>query len=52
MGGYCAVCRVELGTDVRGNPDIAVDYEGKRYLFPATKQLEMFKGNPTKYAVN
>ncbi len=52
MDGYCAVCKVEMGKDVKGKPDFAIDYNGKRYLFPGTKQLDMFKSNPTKYTVN
>ena len=51
MDGYCAVCKVEKGKDVKGKADFAIDYNGKRYLFPGTKQLNMFRGNPTKYAV-
>ena len=52
MDGFCSVCKVEMGKDVKGKADFAVDYEGKRYLLPGTKQLDMFKSNPTKYAVN
>lgn len=51
MDGYCAVCKVEMGQDIKGKSDFAVDYNGKRYLFPGAKQLDMFKGNPVKYAV-
>jgi YHS domain-containing protein len=49
MNGYCSVCKVEMGKDVKGNPDLAVDYHGKRYLFPGQKQVDMFLANPTKY---
>jgi YHS domain-containing protein len=52
MDGYCPVCKIEMGKDVKGKPDFAVDYEGKRYLFPGQKQLDMFKRDPVKYAVN
>lgn len=52
LDGYCSVCKVEMGKDVKGNPDFAIDYNGKRYLFPGSKQLGMFKTNPMKYAVN
>lgn len=51
MDGYCPVCKVEMGKDVLGKSNFAADYNGKRYLFPGTKQLDMFKSNPTKYAV-
>ncbi len=49
LGGYCPVCKVEMGQDVKGKADFAVDYNGKRYLFPGKKQLDMFLANPTKY---
>ena len=52
LGGKCTVCKVEMGKDVEGNSEFAVDHNGKRYLFPGSKQLEMFKRNPAKYAVN
>jgi len=52
MDGYCPVCKIELGKDVKGEPDFAVDYEGKRYLFPGQKQRNMFTRNPTKYVRN
>ena len=52
MNGYCSVCKVEKGKDVRGKPAFAADYKGKHYLFPGQKQLDMFHNNPTKYAVN
>ena len=51
MHGYCPVCRVEMGRNVKGRPDLAVDYNGKRYLFPDQKQLDMFRRNPSKYTV-
>ncbi len=49
LDGYCAVCKVEMGRDVKGKADFAVDYNGKRYLFPGKKQLDMFLAHPTKY---
>lgn len=49
LNGYCPVCKVEMGKDVKGKADFAADYKGKRYLFPGRKQLDMFLGNPTKY---
>ena len=50
LAGYCTVCKVEKGLDVKGNVDFAADFHGKRYLFPGTKQRDMFLANPTKYA--
>lgn len=49
MDGYCPVCKLEMGKDVKGKADFAVDYNGKRYLFPGEKQLDMFLAHPTKY---
>lgn len=49
LDGYCPVCKVEMGKDVKGKADMAVDYNGKRYLFPGRKQIDMFVANPTKY---
>lgn len=51
LNGYCPVCKIDLGKDVKGKPEFAVDYKGKRYLFPGRKQLEKFQTNPTKYAI-
>ena len=50
MDGYCPVCKIEMGKDVKGQADFAADYKGMRYLFPGKKQLDMFKSNPIKYA--
>jgi len=47
--GLCPVCRVEMGKDVPGKPEIAVVHNGMRYLFPAEKQRQMFLANPAKY---
>ena len=52
LDGYCPVCKVELGKDVKGKAEFAASYDGKRYLFPGRKQLDMFKSNPSKYVEN
>ncbi len=52
LGGDCAVCKVEMNKDVAGSVDFAVDYKGKRYLFPDAKTREMFVSNPGKYTTN
>lgn len=52
LAGYCPVCKVEMGKDVKGSNDLAVVYNGLRYLFPGRKQIDMFVSNPTKYAVD
>ncbi len=51
LDGYCAVCRIDMGKDVKGKPELALDYKGNRYLFPTAKQRDIFLANPTKYAV-
>lgn len=50
LGGYCPVCKIEMGKDVKGTADFAVDRKGERYLFPGEKQLHMPLAHPTKYA--
>ena len=52
MDGLCAVCKVEMGKDIKGNPEFAVDYHGKRYLFPGPAQQAKFIEDPHKYAVH
>ncbi|MBE7506923.1 MAG: hypothetical protein HS101_11665 [Planctomycetia bacterium] len=52
LDGKCVVCKVEMKKDVLGSEDFAVDYHGKRYLFPDAKTRGMFLSNPTKYAKN
>ena len=49
LNGYCPVCKVDMNKDVKGKPEIAIDYKGQRYLFPGKEQLEKFKANPRKY---
>lgn len=49
LGGKCVVCKLEMGKDVAGKPEISVDYRGRRYLFLSPKQREMFLANPEKY---
>lgn len=51
LDGNCAVCRVEMNETVPGKPEIAVYYQGFRYLFPTEEQRQMFLANPSKYAV-
>ncbi|MFN0060752.1 MAG: YHS domain-containing protein [Planctomycetota bacterium] len=50
MNGFCAVCKVDMGKEVKGKPEFAFDYRGARYLFPAKEQLDKFRQNPKKYA--
>jgi len=51
LGGNCTVCKVEMGKNVKGKPEFAIDWNGKRYLFPGQKQLDMFRANPGKYTI-
>lgn len=51
LGGFCPVCKVDMGKDVKGKPDIAIDYHGRRYVFPSVEMREKFRKNPRKYAV-
>jgi len=50
LDGYCPVCKIDMKQDVKGKPELAVDYHAIRYLFPAKEQLEKFKANPRRYA--
>jgi len=48
-GGNCPVCKVDMKKDVKGKPELALDFHATRYLFPGKEQLEKFKANPQKY---
>ena len=50
LGGHCAVCQIDLGRNVLGNPKYTEIYNGKRYLFPNAKQMKAFRANPRKYS--
>ncbi len=49
LNGYCPVCRVEMGQNVRGRQNITAVHDGKRYLFPSDQQRDMFLANPARY---
>ncbi len=49
LEGHCAVCVVEMGHVMKGNPKFQAQYKGETYYFPAQKQLSMFQSNPEKY---
>lgn len=51
-GGNCVVCRVDMQETVSGKPEIAVVYEGLRYLFASEEQRREFLANPERYAVS
>jgi YHS domain-containing protein len=48
LGGDCVVCKVEMGKKVPGKPAFSHVYDGRLFLFPGQKQLEMFENNPRK----
>jgi YHS domain-containing protein len=50
LNGICAVCKVNMNKNVPGKTDLALDYRGKRYLFPDTRTRHMFRATPDKYA--
>ncbi len=50
MGGNCTVCKVEVDKEVAGKAAHHVMHDGRLYLFPSQKQLDMFLANPGKYA--
>ena len=49
LEGYCPVCIIDAKKWVRGNPQHAVNYDGKAYFFPGEEQKQMFLANPAKY---
>lgn len=51
LGGNCPVCKVDMGKDVPGKAEFAVDYQGQRYLFPDARLKARFEANPAKYAI-
>ena len=50
LHGYCPVCLLEMRQWVKGDPKIAAEYDGRKYIFPSAEQLEMFRKDPAKYA--
>ncbi|MEM9366265.1 MAG: hypothetical protein AAGD07_09720 [Planctomycetota bacterium] len=49
LQGYCPVCVIEMKKWVKGSPQFAASYDGKRYLFPGEEQKQMFLKDPAKY---
>ena len=48
-GGDCAVCRVEMGKEVKGKAEFSAVHNGMTYWFPGAEQRSMFLANPSKY---
>lgn len=49
LGGDCVVCKANMGVRMPGKAEHQVKHNGRLYLFPGAKQLEMFKADPDKY---
>jgi len=50
-GGKCAVCIVDLRSDVDGRPEISSLHRGVRYFFPDEAKRKVFMANPQRYEV-
>ena len=48
--GYDPVAYFAEGRPVPGRSDLAVDYEGGKYLFSTAANRDLFNANPEKYA--
>jgi YHS domain-containing protein len=51
LDGYCPVAYAAMGKAVKGNPELAVEHEGRTYFMANGKAKKMFSKNPDKYAV-
>lgn len=49
MGGYCPVCVVMMNKWVKGSPDHATVFDGKKYMFPDAGAMEKFVASPEKF---
>lgn len=50
LGGNCPVSSVDMGKDVAGKREFAVDHHSRRYLFPDARLRDKFFENPSKYS--
>jgi YHS domain-containing protein len=50
LEGYCPVA-YHFGKAVKGKPELASDYDGKTFLFPAAQAKQMFDANPKGFVV-
>ena len=48
--GYDPVAYFKLGKPVRGQPDIAYEWDERRYLFSRAQNRDLFKADPLRYA--
>lgn len=51
LGGNCTVCKVEKKENVPGKAEFRAVHDGRLFLFPGQKQLDMFNSDPHKYTV-
>ena len=49
LGGDCTVCLAKIGKRVPGSVNFASLYKGRVYLFPESKQKEMFEAAPDEF---
>ena len=49
LGGDCVVCRVNMGVRMPGKAEFAVIHDKRAFLFPSTKERDVFKADPKKY---
>lgn len=49
MEGNCAVCLVKSGKIVKGDAANVVVHDGLRYLFPGSREKEMFEKDPSAF---
>ncbi len=50
LDGNCAVCLVKGQKLVPGKSEYTAVYDGKTYLFPSAKELEVFQSTPEQFA--
>jgi YHS domain-containing protein len=51
LGGYCPVAYAAMGKAVKGDAQLAVEYEGQTYYLANAKAQQMFDKEPQKYVV-
>lgn len=51
IGGYCPVAYVAMNQAVKGDARVALDHDGKHYLFANADAKKMFEADPSKYGV-
>jgi YHS domain-containing protein len=51
LHGYCPVAYAVMGKAVQGDPKIALDHNGRHYVFANEDAKNMFSADPGKYSV-